>query len=233
MSPVSIFKASGLDVGFSDRTLFSGLSLSIDAGDFISLMGRNGSGKSTLLRTIAGLQDPKGGREQGVNHSCAVVLTDRIGNPFLRVREVVEMGRYPFSSWLGRLSASDLEIAGSAMDSTRISFLADVRIGKLSDGQQQLVMLARAFAQQPRLMVLDEPTSHLDPAHRREVMELLKDWVEAADDRAVVFSTHEIDLTLRYATKLWMADRGHLHTGVPEEMIQQGLMEKVFGTGRG
>lgn len=219
----------GFEVGFGLPALLRDIDLQLHAGEITCLMGPNGSGKSTLLRTIAGLMPPVSGDLPGMNKAkLAVVLTDRIGNQALRAGEIVSMGRFPHLGWLGRLSDQDRNIVRDTMIETGILKLADLPVSALSDGQKQLVMLARAFAQQPDLLLLDEPTSHLDLNHRVEVMSLLRKWLSGNPDRMVLLSTHELDLALQFADRLWLVQGNRVVSGIPEDLVLGGTLDQVF-----
>ena len=219
----------GISVGFHDFTILTNLNLDLYSNELVCLMGPNGSGKSTLLKTLAGLLPPVAGQIPIPDAKTqAIVLTGNIGNPMLRAREVVEMGRFPFTGWTGKLSKESEEIAKRSMLETGTAELSGSRMGDLSDGQRQLVMLARAFAQQPDLLLLDEPTSHLDLNHRHAVMQILKRWVQSSPERCAIMTTHELDLALQFADKLWVVDQGGICRGIPEDLVLNGTMDRVF-----
>src|SRR5262249_11763432 len=156
------------------------------AGELACVLGPNGIGKSTLLRTLAGMQPPLRGSVEVAGSDLhtltgtelarrlAVVLTDRVDVRGLSVRRVVELGRYAYSDWRGRLGAQDRHAVDRALDAAGACHLAERDVGRLSDGERQRVMIARALAQQPQLLVLDEPTAFLDVPSRVELMSLLR-----------------------------------------------------------
>lgn len=224
------------------RIVASGLSAQAPAGALTALLGPNGCGKSTLLRTVTGLQPALSGRTlidgadvTGVGpaelaRSVAVVLTERIAPGFLTVREIVALGRTPHLGISGRLRESDQTVIDWALDATGVSSLAGRRAAELSDGQRQRVMTARALAQQPRVLVLDEPTSFLDMPSRMELLDLLATLAREADI-TVLISTHELDLALRLADRLWlMTGGGRLESGTAAQVAPH--IGAVFDRGR-
>lgn len=213
-------------------------SLTIGAGQMICLLGPNGSGKSTLLRTLAGLQPALGGRVEiegraGLSSSelarkISLVLTDRVTGNNLDVYSLVALGRYPWSDWLGGLRDSDLIAIDRAIESAGIGELLERKVFTLSDGESQKVMLARALAQDTPLLMLDEPTAHLDLPSRIRLMRLLHRLARELN-KGILLSTHELDLALQVADEVWlMQAAGPFHKGTPEDLILEGVFEAVF-----
>jgi len=212
--------------------------LEIDRGRMICLLGANGSGKSTLLRTLAGLQPALGGTVAvgGATHlspadlarRISLVLTDRVAGTNLDVYSLVVLGRYPWSGWLGGLDAADRSAVGRAMDAAGIMDLQHRKVHTLSDGESQKVMLARALAQDTPLLMLDEPTAHLDLPSRIRLMRLLHTLTREMN-KGILLSTHELDLALQVADELWLLQSGGvLHKGAPEDMVLEGVFEAAF-----
>lgn len=225
-----------------DKTILTGIDAVLLAGELTCLVGPNGAGKSTLLRSVAGLQPPLRGEvtldgqpmrslnRREVAAALAVVLTDRFDPGRLRVAEVVAMGRYPRTSWTGRLTDSDRAAIARCLALVGAADLAAEEFSQLSDGQRQRVMVARALAQEPRVLLLDEPTAFLDPPGRLSLMMLLHQ-VAIGQDVAVLVCTHDIELASRYADRLWIADPGgSLITGSPEDLAYSGLLAASFAT---
>jgi iron complex transport system ATP-binding protein len=242
----TILETNGLTAGYGsrrgDKVVITGpLSLSIRAGQLICLLGPNGSGKSTLLRTLAGLQPSLGGKisimgEAGsarphpeqLAKKISLVLTDPVRYSNLTVYALVALGRYPYTGWLGTLSEEDKRIIAWAMQVTGIESYSDRKTGMLSDGESQKVMLARALAQDTPLMMLDEPTAHLDLPSRIQIMQLLHRMARQTQ-KGILLSTHELDLALQVADELWLLQKGgQLDRGVPEDLVLNGTFGAVF-----
>jgi iron complex transport system ATP-binding protein len=212
--------------------------LRLEPGQLICLLGPNGSGKSTLLRTLSGLQPALGGEIhiEGVDRwspaalarKISLVLTDRVSGNNLTVDSLVALGRYPWSGWLGRLNSADLSNIDWAIRATGIGPLRDRKIHTLSDGQSQKVMLARALAQNTPILMLDEPTAHLDLPSRIRLMRLLHKLARETR-KAILLSTHELDLALQIADEVWLLHTGgQLHSGAPEDLVLNGTFEAAF-----
>lgn len=212
--------------------------LSVRAGRLICLLGPNGSGKSTLLRTLAGLQPALGGNvlvgdRSGLSPSelarkIGLVLTDRVGGSNLNVYSLVALGRYPWSGWLGLLTEADRTIIREAIAAADIGSLLDRKVHTLSDGENQKVMLARAIAQDTPILMLDEPTAHLDLPSRIRLMRLLHHLARTTN-KGILLSTHELDLALQVADEVWlMQTLAPLHRGAPEDLVLDGSFEAAF-----
>lgn len=202
--------------------------LDVPSGSFVCVIGRNGAGKSTLMRTIAGLQDSLSGAALLDNRNIAglsprerareiaVVTTERISSPGLYARDVVEIGRQPFTNWKGHLGAEDLAAVEDAFRRTGSASFAPKLFDALSDGERQRVMIARALAQSPRLMILDEITAFLDLPGRVEIMSLLRR--HAHDTGTIILmSSHDLELSLEMADHLWIVDRNTLSHAPPDD----------------
>ncbi|MDA8015983.1 MAG: ABC transporter ATP-binding protein [Thermoanaerobaculia bacterium] len=240
----SLLTASDLTIGYSGRPphiIARGLDLKMRRGELVCLIGPNGVGKSTLMRTLSGMQQPLNGTVRlndrdldamepaQLARALAVVLTDRVEIELMRARALVEMGRLPYTGWSGTLDAEDHRVVDEAMSTANVVHLAERELSQLSDGERQRVMIARALAQQPSLLVLDEVTAFLDLPGRIEVMNLLVDLAHR-DKRTLLLSTHDLDLALRHADRLWLlAPGGTLRTGPPEALALSGAFDEVFG----
>jgi iron complex transport system ATP-binding protein len=237
-------KTNGLAVGYKgrsgSRTVLAGLELSVSPGELVCLLGPNGIGKSTLLRTLAKMQPAlAGGIALGgcdlqtmtrveLAKRLGVVLTERLTVGALLARQIVELGRYPHSGWFGGLGRRDRDVVHWAIDAVGAGHLADREYNTLSDGERQRVMIARALAQEPVMLLLDEPTAFLDVPSRVELIGLLRRL--ARDERvAVIVSTHDLELALRTADTVWLVTRdGLLHVGAPEDIVVAGHIEAAF-----
>ena len=201
------------------RAVLEHVNLAVDSGELVCLLGPNGIGKSTLLRTIAGMQPALWGSVElggadlrSVSHAelarrLGVVLTERVAVEALTVRQIVGLGRYPYSGWFGGLTDRDRVAVNWAIDAVGARHLADRDFSRLSDGERQRVMIARALAQEPVLLVLDEPTAFLDVPSRVELMGLLRQLTRERP-LAVVVSTHDLELALRTADVIWLVMPG-------------------------
>ncbi len=233
-----------LAVGYQSRrqrrAVLERVNLAADPGELVCLLGPNGIGKSTLIRTLARMQPALWGSVElgGVSleslsasdlaRRLAVVLTERVGVESVRARQVVELGRYPYSGWLGSLSARDREVVSWAIEAVGASHLSDRDFARISDGERQRVMVARALAQEPMLLVLDEPTAFLDVPSRVELMGLLR-RLTRAESLAVVVSTHDLELALRTADVVWLLmPGGEVITGAPEDVMLSGAIATAF-----
>jgi iron complex transport system ATP-binding protein len=241
----TLLKLSDLRVGYKagsqkEVCVAGPINAEMHSGQLICLLGPNGAGKSTLLRTVAGLQRSISGtieldgqdltslRPSQLAIRLSLVLTDSVKSGNLNVYSLIALGRYPYSGWLGRLSAEDRKIIDQAIRSTDVVRFLDRSISQLSDGECQKVMLARALAQDTPLVILDEPTAHLDLPSRIELMRLLHK-LTADTNKAILVATHELDLALQVADQIWLLQKdGSLQAGVPEDLVMTGSFEAAF-----
>lgn len=224
----------------TERTVAAGLDLQLRPGSLVCLLGSNGAGKSTLMRTLSGLQPALTGeitidnrplhalKPAELAQKLSLVLTDRIDAGNLTAREVVALGRTPYTGWLGTLTKDDHFQIAQSIGQTGIAPLLDRHMHQLSDGERQKVMLARALAQDTPLILLDEPTAHLDLPNRVEMMRLLHTLARNMH-KAILLSTHELDLALQTADELWlMHPDGKILAGLPEDLVLSGAFEATF-----
>lgn len=249
MNAGAILAARNLSVGYGRRRptiVLSGVDLEVQSGQCVALLGPNGSGKSTLLRTLAGLQRPLCGsvRLEGcdlaqlsageIARALSVVLTEAIDAAQLTAWDVVALGRAPHAGFSGRLAAADRAVVRDAFRATSSVQLAPRSLQDLSDGERQRVLIARALAQQPRLILLDEPTAFLDLEARAEIAQLLRSLAhggadDEAGDRAILITTHDFDLALQIADRLWLIQRdGSIASGSADDLVEQGAFEQLF-----
>ncbi len=244
----TVLESVDLSIGYqysggSPLILAKNLHLTIERGQVIGLLGPNGSGKSTLLRTLAGLQPTLCGsvkvlgqtiRSNQVRQTArmlSVVLTDRIDVRNLTVFQLVSMGRYPYTDWLGRAGSDDRERIRIALDQVRLQGYANRFFNELSDGEQQRTLLAKALVQDTALIILDEPTAHLDLPNRISIMRLLRNLADETG-KSILFSTHDLDLAIHTADHLWLLRKGGmLLQGEPAELMAGDAFEDTFRTG--
>ena len=234
-----------LSVGYGDRTVVFDIALSAEPGQILCLIGPNGAGKSTLLKTLLRLLPPTAGAvylegkelrtysERELARRSAAMLTGRPEPELMKSAEVVAAGRYPYTGRLGILSEEDRRVVRESMEKVGVSELADTDFTHLSDGQRQRVLLARALCQEPRLLILDEPTSFLDIRHKLDFLQLLRELVRERQ-LAVVMSMHELELAQRFADRLLCIRDGRVdRAGSPEEIFSGGYIERLYGLARG
>lgn len=231
----------GYDNGKAGQLFVAGpINLSLKAGELVCLLGPNGVGKSTLLRTLAGIQPALSGDIQMMGHTLrelkrkslarmlSVVLTDSSGHGNLTVFELVSLGRMPYTGWFGVLNEQDKHIVLASMERTGIVHLRDKSIHSLSDGERQKMMIARALSQDTPLILLDEPTAHLDLPNRIDIMRLLQKLAHDTG-KAIVMSTHELDLALQTADYIWLMSMGNkIFFGTPEDLVLNDTFAAAF-----
>jgi len=239
-----ILAAEQLTVGYlkaADKlTVLQKIDLKANLGELHCLVGENGIGKSTLLRTLAGLQNPISGKilidNKDINtrtsgqlaRSIAVVLTKQAIQASFTVRELVAMGRYPYTGWNGRLKADDEAKVDEALSLCQLLPIADNNIHKISDGQLQKTLIARALAQDCPVMILDEPTVHLDPNNRFTIISLLKKIATEAH-KCIILSTHQVEIVVALADYIWLAkSKTEMLIDKPEAMLKNKLLHQVF-----
>lgn len=218
-----MIKCENISIGYGERVIQHDMSFELHDGELVALLGANGCGKSTLLRTLAGLQPLLYGsyslsansqsifnsqsivNGQSLNRQSsrliALVLTERLSVESATVRDVVAMGRYPYTSFLGTLTAADHRIVNEAMEQVGVADLADSFYNDHSDGEKQRILIAKALAQQTPVILLDEPTAHLDLPSRIKTLKLLHD-IAHTQNKTILISTHELDLALRTADRV-------------------------------
>lgn len=234
-------KTEHLHIGYENKTVQTDLNLRADKGVFICLLGTNGCGKSTLLRTLAGLQKPLGGRVLVDNKDIhqltqeqrarllSVVLTDRIDIDNATIEEIVSLGRYPYTSFLGSLTQDDRRIVTDVIEQVLLKGREHERYNALSDGEKQRVVIAKALAQDTDVILLDEPTAHLDVPNRIKTMLLLQRLARERN-KTIICSTHDLDIALQTADILWLmlTKQGGIIEGRPKELLLQGKIQQVF-----
>lgn len=233
-----------LSVGYEQHggaplEILKNLNMSAAPGEMVALIGSNGIGKSTLLRTLAGFQpwfegDIKmGGRglhELGLKERAQIisfVSTESINIPNMTVYDLVAYGRFPYTNWIGSLAVPDKRIIDSAIDMVGIKNLAGRPLLHVSDGERQRAMIARALAQDTPVIILDEPTAYLDVSNKYEIFHLLQ-IMAAESDKTIILSTHDLNIAIREADKLWIITENHSYQGAPEDAALKGWFDKLF-----
>ena len=213
--------------------------MSFKKGELITVLGKNGIGKSTLLRTIAKVQKPLNGAvviknknlenytNQELSTSLSMVLTEKLPESQLTVFELVALGKQPYTNWIDKLSETDLEKTNWAIKQTEIQHLKNKRFYELSDGQLQRVLIARALAQDTEIIILDEPTAHLDLHHTIKIFSLLKDLVEKTN-KTIILSSHEVNLSIKFADNIVLFTDSKIYTGTSSELIEKSAFENLF-----
>lgn len=239
-----VLELNSLSTGYIENRdaniVSSKLNEKIKKGDFVALIGTNGCGKSTLMRTICGLQAPIDGKIsiEGINidsinqseltSKIALVLTEKIEVANMTVYELISMGRYPYTGMFGKLKTKDKKIIEEAIEKCNCTKILYREINQLSDGQRQRVMIAKALAQDTPIILLDEPTSHLDIPNRVEVMRLMHNLAKV-HRKTIIMATHELDLALQWASKIWLMNTdGEIQSGLPEDIVLSKKLSKVF-----
>ena len=230
---------SNLSVGYRRRVVLDNLNLSAVECELVALIGRNGAGKSTLMRTIARLQPAISGEVFIAGKSLAgfsrselagvlsIVSTEPVGVSHLTVRQLVSFGRFPYTNWIGKLTAEDIFLVEEAMRLTGVTQLGNKRLYEISDGERQRAMIARTLAQDTGLILLDEPTAFLDMPNKYEAVHLLH-RLTRAKRKTILFSTHDLNIAMQAADKLWLMIDGVLHEGAPEDMALNHQLARLF-----
>lgn len=233
-------RSVNLSIGYDQKLIAKGLELELNPGKLVCLIGQNGVGKSTLLRTLAGLQEPIEGQvtlghepidridRKDLARSIGVITTDKIGMSNMSVRELVALGRFPYTNWMGTEKEEDRLKIQESIDRCKINYIEQAKLGRLSDGQFQKAMVARALAQDTQFILMDEPTAHLDVVNRLDMFALFSEIVSQTQ-KSILVSTHELDLSLQFADELWLMDFNQpLVSGSPQSLIDEGAISKIF-----
>lgn len=238
-----VLKTNNLTIGYSNKKeksiVASAMNIELHKGELIGLVGANGIGKSTFLRTITKVQ-PEISGEVFINNKAiskysnielakalSIVLTEHITSKNLSVVELVALGRQPHTNWVGKLSDDDKVIVSNAINLTNIEEIKHKKCYELSDGQLQKVMIARALAQDTDLIILDEPTTHLDMYHKAYILKLLQRLARETN-KTILFSSHEIDLAIQLCDKMIVMSENSVVTSSPKHLISKGVFNNLF-----
>ncbi len=234
-----IIKVANLAVGYGSKPICSSINFSLEKGAFCAIIGANGIGKSTLLRTLAKLQERLDGTifldslEQKVHSpnslskTLSVVLTEPIVTKNLSVKDLVALGRQPFTNWLGQFTPEDISVIQRSLETFDLATLAERKCFELSDGQLQRALVARAMAQDTPIILLDEPTTHLDLYHKVQIFTLLKQLAHQ-HQKTIVFTTHEIDLAIQLCDNIVILDGKTNPFASPCQLIEKGCFDTLF-----
>lgn len=227
-----MIQCNNISIGYGTRVIQHDLSFVLPDGELTALLGANGCGKSTLLRTLAGLQPALSGSYSPIPNekNVALVLTERVSVESATIRDVVAMGRYPYTSFLGGLTVDDERMVARALEQVGLTEIADTFYNDHSDGEKQRVLIAKALAQQTPVILLDEPTAHLDLPSRIKTLNLLRD-IAHEQNKTILISTHELDLAMRTADSvLLMFPKGKgLALDTPQQLRRTDAFRRAFG----
>ncbi|GAB2483549.1 ABC transporter ATP-binding protein [Algoriphagus taiwanensis] len=243
-SLASILQGKDLQLGYlkngKRREVLSHLDFELFTGEMTCLLGPNGVGKSTLVKAIMAQLQPWQGSlnldgqaissysQESLARKMAVVLTEPVFPGNMTVGELVALGRTPYTGWSGRLSLEDQKEVEKAIALTNIVYLKSERLSEISDGQRQKAMIARAIAQNGDLIILDEPTAHLDLVNRFEIMDLLRE-IALEENKGVLVVTHDLEIAIETADRFWLLTCGNpLLSGSPEDLILSGEINQLL-----
>jgi iron complex transport system ATP-binding protein len=231
-----------LDKKFDGLLVLRDICFEVKPGEFLGIIGPNGSGKSTLLRLLSGVEPATAGNiklqdkpiaaysRKELARWLAVLQQDALPPIGFTVREVVEMGRYPFQNWLGEDTDDAAALVDAIIEKLDLGPLLERTIELLSGGERQRAALGKVMAQQPRLLMLDEPTTFLDIGYQIQMMDYIKAWQREAS-LTVIAVLHDLNLAAQYCSRLLVVHEGRLVAiGTPEEIIRSELIAQVYGT---
>ena len=235
-----IIKTEKLTIGYNGKPLIKDINIAIKKGEIITIIGPNGAGKSTLLKNLARQFDPIEGSVyledfklsemsgSELSKKVAILFTDRIKSEMMNCYDVVATGRYPYTGYFGLLSAKDKEIVENTMKLVKVEELREKDFKKISDGQRQRIMLARALCQEPEIVLLDEPTSFLDIRHKLEFLSILEKMKE--DKKlTVIMSVHELDIAQKISDRILCLKGDTVDKfGTPEEVFTEEYIRDLF-----
>ncbi|MBQ8454235.1 MAG: ABC transporter ATP-binding protein [Bacteroidaceae bacterium] len=228
-----------LTVGYGEKAVLSDISQTLSAGQMVCLLGANGVGKSTILRTLSGFLPPLSGEVlldgrdltslslSQRSKSLSVVLTERVEVPYMKVVDLVGMGRSPYTGFFGTLSREDKSIVTEAIEMVGISCLAQRTIDTLSDGERQKALLAKALAQQTPVIFLDEPTAFLDFHAKVSTLRLMLRLAHETN-KTIFLSTHDVEMAIQLSDVLWVVQDGQIASGTPSLLTENGTLHRFL-----
>jgi iron complex transport system ATP-binding protein len=241
-----ILSTTNLEIGYTSavkngKSVYQNINVKARQGELIAVIGPNGIGKSTLLRSIAGLQNTVNGNillnSKSINnysrHELAKLIsfvsTDIIRVNNMKVFDLVALGRFPHTNWLGNLKDDDRKLIGEAIDGVGLVDLANKNINEISDGERQRAMIARTLAQDTEMVVLDEPTAFLDIPNKYEIIHLLNN-LSKNRKKTIIFATHDLNIAIYETDLIWLMLPAGISEGSPEDLILNGALDKIFGS---
>jgi len=241
-----ILALNDASIGFHKRKqetlLLEKLNISVREGELTGVIGRNGAGKSTLLRSVVRLQNLlsgtitlKGSELHSIDsiefsRTLAYVSSGLSFAETMTVGELVSLGRFPYTNWIGTLQAEDIALINEAMVQVGIMHLSDRKLIEISDGERQKAMIARTLAQNTSIIILDEPTAFLDLPSKYDIISLLYELTRKG--KTVIYSTHDLNIALRFSDKIWLIDNKIIHEGSPEDLILNKTITSIFESDR-
>ena len=238
-----ILTVKNLDIGYKQKnsiqTIQKNINFELSSQEFVTILGRNAIGKSTLLRTLSNVQQIIRGQifvnnriineyhNKELSKIISLVLTERLPESQLTVFELVALGRQPYTNWVGKLEIKDIEKVTWALQQTNTENLAKRYFYELSDGQLQRVLIARALAQDTQIIMLDEPTAHLDMHHTIKIFQLLKKLTQKTN-KTIIITTHEVNLAINSADQIILLNDQEVISGNKEALIQNKSLKNLF-----
>lgn len=238
-----IISTHNLSIGYLGKSnaeiIAENINISLKKGELIAVIGINGSGKSTLIKSISKIIPLINGEvyvnkksiqslhEKQLANEISLVLTKQPVSKQLKISELIALGRYPHTNWIGILTQEDKRIVNKAIQQVGIAELKNKRCDELSDGQFQKVLIARALAQDTPVIILDEPTTHLDMYHKAQVLHLLK-RIALETEKCIVFASHEINLAIQMCHQIILIHEGNVIQGTPDELITKKAFNQLF-----
>lgn len=235
--------AEKLSIGYQTNkeviAIAQDIQFSMQEGELGAIVGSNGIGKSTLLRTLTKIQPSLSGtiqiygkplndyRDLDLARVISLVLTEPIASKNMTVSEIIALGRQPYTNWMGTLSANDIAKVKEVIEMVSLKTIAHKKCFEISDGQLQRVMIARALAQDTEIIMLDEPTTHLDLYHKVQILKLLR-RIAKETCKTILFTSHEIELSIQLCDKMLLMNTESYSFGTPNQLIELGAFDKLF-----